>query len=716
MSKKGFTLTEILGVIVIIGILLILIIPGIISRISNSGDEASETENQLIYDATDQYIRENPSDYPPGKSGRYCITIQSLVDDGKLVAPVKDVTTGKDITDMSVMVTIYSTGNTDHELREGAECKELAALPMIDFKVEPSGSSWVKQRKVTIIYPTIEGNFKASHRIDNGSWTSDSSANNGGNIELVFTKIGKLEARLTGDNVISSKINIINVDSQVPVITKVAMGSWSGGKNNVQITAKDDISGLNGLYISTSNSKPSEDASGWISISSSAGETKTFTRTLDLGTYYIWVKDKAGNISSSNTSLKVADTTKPTCSIADTGTKGSNNWYTGNATLKLSTSDKESGVASYGMNTSNSATYNGTTQMTLTYDTKSQTYYGFVKDRAGNVGTCSKTVKRDTTKPSCSLTSGGTVGNNSWYRGNITVSFKSRSDSTSTVTSYGMGTSSAANYNSRTSLIQTADTKGITYYGYVKDGAGNTNTCSLWVKKDATQPTISSISKSGTWGSWTNQAVSFTAKATDATSGMNSLYYRFSSNGANNSSWNSGSNASSATKTFNTNTNSTIYVAAVDNAGNQRTQEVGTVRLDVSPPYVQLGNFYGSKLTLTGNSCQSYSNRGVNNAVCDIYFTTARYCNYSFEVDVNGVDEGGSGIAYVEQTWTHDGTAAQYPNWTRDTSSWDWRAVIAGKRNTVSYINWGVRYIDNAGNVGPSLTMRIHLAYDRERC
>lgn len=491
MGKKGFTLTELLGVIVIIGILLILIVPGIINRLSNSGDKAKDTENELIYNAADQYIRENPNEYPPGKSGRYCITIQSLVDDGKLAAPVTDVNTGKDITNLSVMVTIYSTGNTDHELKEGEECKEIAALPMIDFKVDPKGSSWVKQRKVTIIYPSIEGDFEASHRIDGGSWTRDSSADKGGNIELTFKKIGRLEARLKGGNIISSKINIVNVDSEIPVISKVAMGSWSNGKNNVNITAKDNISGINGLYISTKNQTPSETASGWISVSSDPGKSKTFTRSLDLGTYYIWVKDKAGNISKSGTSIKVVDTVKPTCSIADSGTKGNNNWYKGNVTLKMTTVDKESGVASYGMNTSNSAVYNGTTQMTLTYDTKSQTYYGFVKDRGGNVGTCSKTVKRDTVVPSCSLTRSGTVGNNSWYRSNVKVSFSSKSDSTSGVSNYGIGTSTSASYNSKTSATQTADTSGITYYGYVKDAAGNTNRCSTNFKKDSTKPTLS---------------------------------------------------------------------------------------------------------------------------------------------------------------------------------------------------------------------------------
>ncbi len=318
--KKGFTLAELLGVIVIIGILLILIVPTIINRINSSREEAENAGNNIIYDAADQYIREHPDDYPPGKSGRYCIEIKKLIEDGKLIQPVINAATGEDISDKSVMVTIYSAGTKDYEIKNGNDCQTLESLPMIDFKVDPRGSSWVKQRKVTIIYPKIDGDFLASHRIDQGSWIRDTSADKGGNIELIFTKIGQLEARLKGTKIITSKINVVNVDSEVPVITKINMGTWSDDKNNLQITAKDDISGLNGMYISTTNSKPNENDKGWITISSKTKETKVFSKALEPGTYYIWVKDKAGNISEGKVG-KVEETFCPgnICYVSSNG-------------------------------------------------------------------------------------------------------------------------------------------------------------------------------------------------------------------------------------------------------------------------------------------------------------------------------------------------------------------------------------------------------------
>ena len=491
--KKGFTLAELLGIIVIIALLLLLIVPGVINRLASSREEATETENETIYNAADQYIKEHPEDYPPGKSGRYCITIQSLIDDGKLTEPVLDVNTGEDISDMSVMVTIYSTGNTDHELKKGAECEEIAALPFIDFIVDPSGSSWVKQRNVTIIYPEIEGNYEASHKIDSGNWTRDTSADKGGRVQITFKKISKLEARLKGDNIISSKIDIINVDSEIPKITKLTMGSWEKGNNKIKITAIDNISGLTGLYISKENNRPSETASGWISISSNAKESKTFTQSLDLGTYYVWVKDKAGNISADGSKLEVKDTTKPTCTINDSGPKGDNNWYKGNATLTLTTSDKESGVSSYGMNTASSVPYNETVQMSLTYDTKSQTYYGIVKDRAGNVGTCSNTIKRYATKPTinCKLTlsNGSSYQQGTWSRSSLKGSV-SASDTTSKVSQIQNNKSGSWQTDSSASSYTLNEGKH-NYSFRAIDNAGNiSNTCSINGLVDWTPPTV----------------------------------------------------------------------------------------------------------------------------------------------------------------------------------------------------------------------------------
>ena len=644
MKQKAFTLTELLGVIVIVGILLILIVPSVINRLSNSGNKTKDTENELIYNAADQYIREHPSEYPPGKSGRYCITIQSLIDDGKLVAPVTDVNTGKDITNLSVMVTIYSTGNADHELKAGEECEEIAALPMIDFKVDPRGSSWVKQRKVTIIYPSIEGNFEASHRIDGDSWIRDSSADKGGNVELTFTKTSKLEARLIGSDIISSKINIVNIDSEAPKITNVAMGSWNNGTNDIKITAQDDISGLDGLYISTSSTKPSETDSSWISVSSDPGKSKTFTRNLEIGTYYIWVKDKAGNISSSNTSLEVLDQIKPTCSITDTGTKGDNGWYVGDVTLKMTTSDKESEVTSYGMNTSNSATYNGITQMTLTSDRKSVTYYGFVKDSAGNVGTCSKTVKRDATPPSC-VSSGGST---TWKNKNVTLKGTCSDDTSDCV-------------DNITKTIKKEGTFTKQTPGTVKDKAGNTTSCpaNQTVKIDKTAP--SNITISGNPGC-VNKPKTFKLKlkATEKGSGIKKWQYGYRKSSSSMKDYANSDSTTFTTPSFSDVSNRTIYFRACDKANNCSGYKSSKICIQSDPDknYTstckKICRGYGCGIKINGKYVYyndsvykwsfSRAGSGIDKSTMKINYSTEHVSNFAIYTPSNapwGLDEYG---------------------------------------------------------------------------
>ena len=400
--KKGFTLAEILGVIVIIGILLILIVPTIINRINSSREEAENAGNNIIYDAADQYIREHPDDYPPGKSGRYCIEIKKLIEDGKLAEPVKDVTTGEDISDKSVMVTIYSAGTRDYEIRDGENCEAIAALPMIDFNVTPKGSSWVPKRTVEIIWPAIEGTYKARYRINKGEWKYVEIDNKvGGKTELIFDKSSKstpLEAQYVGEgggtssnNIISSKINIVNVDSVAPECSLRLSGTkgtneWyksdvkvDFGDNNKNLT--DDLSGVEDYGISIKK----ENTFGKISSQIQKEDTASIT-------YYGYVKDKAGNIGVCESTFK-KDATKPTISYTlrkinngvDEGPAYSNQWSQRQIKRKFDPKDNLSGIArvEYSYNGTSGWTTEGNVGDWLMNEGKLDAYWRSV-DNAGN--------------------------------------------------------------------------------------------------------------------------------------------------------------------------------------------------------------------------------------------------------------------------------------------------------------------------------------------
>lgn len=90
MNKKAFTLAELIGVITLLAILSVLIAPTIINQIRNSKNKIDEVTEQLIFSATGNYLDSRVSVYPKKSSNVYCITLNDLVNDNKLQAPVVD--------------------------------------------------------------------------------------------------------------------------------------------------------------------------------------------------------------------------------------------------------------------------------------------------------------------------------------------------------------------------------------------------------------------------------------------------------------------------------------------------------------------------------------------------------------------------------------------------------------------------------------------------
>ena len=149
-KNKGFTLAEILGVIVIIGLLLLLIAPMLITKIREKSIDAEQTGNAFVYNASEQLIHENEQKYPKGKS--YCIKVEDLVKEGKLTSPVLNIKTGENIEEKNVFVTIKSTGEMTFELMTKEECEEAINLPSIEiFETENSEH----EKIVTIKYPSV---------------------------------------------------------------------------------------------------------------------------------------------------------------------------------------------------------------------------------------------------------------------------------------------------------------------------------------------------------------------------------------------------------------------------------------------------------------------------------------------------------------------------------------------------------------------------------
>ncbi len=228
-----------------------------------------------------------------------------------------------------------------------------------------------------------------------------------------------------------------------------------------------------------------------------------------------------------------------------------------------------------------------------------------VVDVNGNKSVITVKAKMDLTKPTCSLKTDGS---------NIT--FASKDDAMSGLNAYDLTKSSSASYNNVTSLSASTGT----YYGYVKDNAGNTNSCSLIVDKTAPTvkitayqkgtttpiladnsevtytPTTSSFTNSSPFilnkGNWFNKQVTLKVEVSDA-SNLKSIVARWDGGNSttepsvNTTNHEKATNLTTNTYTFNQDISTqgfrVLEFEAVDDSGNKSVITV-KAKIDLTKP------------------------------------------------------------------------------------------------------------------------------------
>lgn len=103
-------------------------------------------------------------------------------------------------------------------------------------------------------------------------------------------------------------LNVTNIDKTKPVVTETTATT-----NKITIKATDDESGIVGYAITTSNTVPSS----FTSVTNTKSLDTSLTGYKQSTTYYVWVKDAAGNVSES----KSTTTGTVTALVKDTNIK-----------------------------------------------------------------------------------------------------------------------------------------------------------------------------------------------------------------------------------------------------------------------------------------------------------------------------------------------------------------------------------------------------------
>ena len=110
MNKRGFTLVELIGTIVILLVLSLLVFPNLLNLIKNSKKDISTSTKDFIYGQAKSYVYDNVNDYTLKEGNIYCVGLKDLVSKNYLNTPLKDAESGNDI-DLSKQIEVKVNNN-----------------------------------------------------------------------------------------------------------------------------------------------------------------------------------------------------------------------------------------------------------------------------------------------------------------------------------------------------------------------------------------------------------------------------------------------------------------------------------------------------------------------------------------------------------------------------------------------------------------------------
>ena len=678
-NNSGFTLIEIIGVVIILGILAIIAVPYITKNMENFRDDYYVNIENTLLSSGQEFYTDNRKYVPTKFLGSSKVSINTLESEN-YIDEVLDYEGNSCNKDSYVIIIKKSKTEYDYHL-----CLVCEGDDYDNTDKNECDSSWASNDTLTVELgdPPVAYIYKGSTRDEvreklkisadivryNNKGEEIARVNGKGeegipeilpsNIDTIDTsKVGEYDTIYEYQGVAKKgKAIVYENDSPYIKMTQVNKVRKDSATSGLQ-EERDDYSGTGEWaqkLVIEFGEGDSEDVKydessttvsryqwkrgeRWLDFCiPSSGNSCTREITEEMNeTVYFRALDNEGNISrESGPYIIRIDNTAPLCELALTGNLGENDWYVGDTTVSFgkaldqtgSNASAVSGIKTKGITLGPIGTNQTGVQ---TIDTSGVTWYGVIEDNAKNSTVCKVTFKKDATKPECTLNLSGTVGDNSWYTSNVVVAFSKNTDAMSGVAQYGIGSLTGSK-----TLTHSTDTASVTYTGQIKDNAGNTATCPITFKKDGTKPECA-LKLTGTVGSnswYTSNVVVAFSKNTDAMSGV--AQYGISSL------------TGSKTVTHTADTTSVTYTGQIkDNAGNTATCPV-TFKKDGTPPTVSWN--------LPGGTYDDSNGKTISGVCSDaISGTTSKVEQHvssptsSTTVSVTCVDGAGNSLSYSQ--------------------------------------------------------------------
>lgn len=496
-SKKGFTLIELLGTIVIIGILGTIAITAVVNIKKSTNSRFDNSQVELMKQAGQTYFTDNKRLLPIVEGQTNFVTLDELIEKGYINKLYNSKKEEFDAKDSYVWVQKQDNGSYKYDCYCTINGTTLAGTTIIP-------KSEVNNTSITFQYI---GDF---YNANNRHYTNGKSN-------------AKIRVSLIREEVSKYKYEIYK---------KLSTGE--DGYVQYKISQRDQLT-------------------------DSTVDIQLKSKDYSEGEYFVLVTayNKSGRASQSIYSDGIyVDKTPPSCNITTTYQKDPNSvqnlWYSSKSKngnnqelglnkklpISIDGDDDGSGVNKnsrhifldsgyYTQLDNGDGTYNvGNTNK------NGQEYYATIEDNVGNKATCSQIYYVDTELPTCKVNPvSADEPVNGWYNISSTDSAElgillSKLDNVD-ISDYGLTTSSTVTYNKKGEGHQNdTDNKGVNWYGYVKDYAGNTNSCSANFKVDIHAPAIKSFTLTNSQGNYNDIQPNININVDD----KNNITYGFYSN------------------------------------------------------------------------------------------------------------------------------------------------------------------------------------------
>ena len=368
---KGFTLVELMGVLIIIGILMLIIIPVVGNVIKKQKEDQYYQQIANIELATKNMGSDNLAILPSQEGEYMYVTLGQLKSLGYIDNSIINPITTETFSDCVRVRVSKENGIIVYEYDQESESTTSCDIDSGNIIVSDPIDQYIKKDMITSFLITVNDGssdeFLKRYSINKnkikltGETDTIYQVLEGNGIYKVVLRGGKIDGEvklklesgaimkngtddLVGKEGIESSKSVI-IDNTVPNIKNVYANSCNNYQRTITIEASDDRSGIAGYGITTSQTPPSS----FVNSTFSSWTSDLYSP----GTYYAWVKDVAGNVNSSSVEIPTCDNNGP---VIVFGTDGSDSWVSEAATTVTVTDDNEIYSIEYGWSDLDSST------------------------------------------------------------------------------------------------------------------------------------------------------------------------------------------------------------------------------------------------------------------------------------------------------------------------------------------------------------------------